>query len=192
MTAVLSFGGVTSEKLVTKQKEEISHVCRNLLPHCGGSRPGGLAADGPDSQLCLIHEHHRRPGTKFRVGVRAKGALHRLARRLRWDGVQYVGSGDGHLYALDQRSGEQKWAFPQSCMPAHSAACGENGIRSSPAVDPADGSIAFGSYDGRVYKVDRTGRLLWSFATGGPIYSPASIDANGSVYVGTRHPDNLS
>lgn len=107
-----------------------------------------------------------------------------------FDGTVYVGSGDGHLYALDQRSGELKWAFPQSCMPAHSAACGENGIRSSPAVDPADGSIAFGSYDGHVYKVDRAGRLLWSFETGGPIYSPASIDADGAVYVGTRHPDN--
>ena len=32
--------------------------------------------------------------------------------------------------------------------------------------------------------------MQWSFQTGGPIYSPASIDAAGTTYVGTRHPDN--
>ena len=42
-------------------------------------------------------------------------------------------------------------------------------VRSSPAVATAGGSIAFGSYDGSAYKVDATGKLLWSFKTAGLI-----------------------
>ena len=70
-----------------------------------------------------------------------------------WNGTVYLGSDDGHLYALDQDSGERKWSYAQKCQPARSLLCGGNGIRSSPAVDTGDGSIAFGSYDGHAYKV---------------------------------------
>ena len=107
-----------------------------------------------------------------------------------WRGVVYIGSDDGHLYALEQSSGKLKWKFAQSCMPATSEQCGQNGIRSSPAVDTTDGSIAFGSYDGHAYKVSAEGELLWSYKTGGPIYSPATIGPDGTVFVGTMRPDN--
>ena len=60
-------------------------------------------------------------------------------------GAVYITSDDGHLYALEQATGRLKWKFAQHCMPAASLRCGVNGIRSSPAVDTADGSIAFGS-----------------------------------------------
>eukprot|EP01052_Picozoa_sp_SAG31_P037679 SAG31_NODE_4905_length_2875_cov_2.277017_1_plen_97_part_00 len=69
-----------------------------------------------------------------------------------YDGTVYLGSDDGHLYALEQRTGQLKWKFAQRCMPANSILCGRNGIRSSPAVF-ADGSVVFGSYDKHVYKV---------------------------------------
>jgi len=161
--------------------------------YCDGSDPVRGPADWPQMgrtasfgsfKNATVGEDARHPEWTFGP----KGRF--IASPAVFNATVYVGSGDGRLYALDQRSGKQKWAFAQSCMPSHSAACGANGIRSSPAVDPADGSIAFGSYDGHVYKVDREGRLLWAFKTGGPIYSPASIDVDGTVYVGTRHPDN--
>ncbi len=107
-----------------------------------------------------------------------------------WHGVVYIGSDDGHLYALEQATGKLKWKFAQSCMPADSIRCGENGIRSSPAVDTTDGSIAFGSYDGHAYKVSPEGKLLWSYKTGGKIYSPATIGPDSTVFLGTMRPDN--
>ena len=39
-------------------------------------------------------------------------------------------------------------------------------------------------------QVSSTGETIWTFKTGGKIYSPASIDADGTVYVGTMRPDN--
>ncbi len=70
-------------------------------------------------------------------------------------GVAYVGSLDGHLYAIDAATGRQKWTFA-----THSR------VTSSPAVD--SGVVYFGSYDGNFYAVDAAdGRLKWKFATGG-------------------------
>ena len=101
----------------------------------------------------------------------------------------YLGSDSGHFYALDQTTGKLKWTFAQHCMPARSLLCGGNGIRSSPAVF-GDGSVVFGSYDRHVYKVSVGGKLLWSTKTGASIYSPATIDVDGTVLIGTMRGDN--
>jgi outer membrane protein assembly factor BamB len=119
-----------------------------------------------------------------------KGATSRLiSSPAVYDGIVYVGCDDGHLYALEVNTGRQLWAFAQSCMPATAEKCGGNGIRSSPAV-ASDGSVAFGSYDGHAYKVDKMGKLLWQYKVPKPIYSPATIDSDGTVYVGTMRGDN--
>ena len=69
------------------------------------------------------------------------------------DGVVYVGREDGRLYALDARTGQEKWSFTTF----HS-------VVSSPAV--AGGMIYIGSFDGRLYALDaRTGQEKWSFKT---------------------------
>lgn len=69
-------------------------------------------------------------------------------------GTLYVGSGDGHLYALDARTGETRWRF--AAGPA---------ISSSPAV--AGGLVFVGARDGSYYAVDaRTGRERWRLGTG--------------------------
>ena len=71
------------------------------------------------------------------------------------DGVAFVGSGDGNLYALDAASGRVKWK----------AATGGR-VRSSPAV--SGDLVVVGSYDGVVYAFDRaTGRERWRFSTEG-------------------------
>jgi len=74
----------------------------------------------------------------------------------------------GYLYALDHRTGEQRWT------PWHV----EETISARPVV--ADRTVYVTAHDGRLYAVDvGTGRTRWSFATGkrisgAPAPSPAS------------------
>ena len=92
------------------------------------------------------------------------------------DGVVYVGSNDGHLYAIDQQTGTQKWAFATEAR-----------IPSSPAVD--HGLVYFGSYDGNFYAVDTaTGKLRWKFATPGEHRFTAS-HLHGVFPAGESMPD---
>jgi len=71
------------------------------------------------------------------------------------NGVAYVGSTDGKLYAVDILTGREKWNFVTKVR-----------VTSSPAVD--DGTVYFGSYDSNFYAADAaTGKLKWKFATGG-------------------------
>lgn len=87
------------------------------------------------------------------------------------DGVVYVGSLDGSLYALDSHSGPAVWQFKTGA-----------GIISSPAV--ANGVVYVGSEDMNLYAIDaKSGRQHWSFATGAQVTSsPAVVD--GVVYFG--------
>jgi len=71
------------------------------------------------------------------------------------NGMAYVGSTDGSLYAVDLESGKQKWKFPTQVR-----------VTSSPAVD--HGLVYFESYDGNFYALDAiSGQLKWKFQTGG-------------------------
>jgi eukaryotic-like serine/threonine-protein kinase len=71
------------------------------------------------------------------------------------DGVVYVGSTDGNLYAIDAVSGAQKWKFETKAWEV-----------SSPAV--VSGVVYFLSYDGHLYALDAaTAQVKWKFATGG-------------------------
>ena len=96
-------------------------------------------------------------------------------------GVVYFGSGDGHLYALDARSGQLRWRFRTGDV-----------VHASPAY--ADGVVFVGSWDSWFYAVDaRTGEQKWRFHGGedpmihnqvGFQSSPAVVD--GIVYTGSR------
>jgi outer membrane protein assembly factor BamB len=90
------------------------------------------------------------------------------------NGVVYVGSWDGYVYALDVRSGALLWRY---------TAVGDE-VHSSPAV--ANGVVYVASLDSNVYALNaKTGEKLWSFATAccGVESSPAV--ANGVVYIGS-------
>jgi outer membrane protein assembly factor BamB len=133
-------------------------------------------------------------GTRFanfappRIGAtRSSPALaeHRLAgKRL------YIGSDDGHLYALDAVSGAPAW-------PAAFATGGP--VRSSPAVvldeeAVSDPIIVVGSGDGTLYFIRDTGNepmLLASFAVpegaSRGIESSPAVNFDGTVYFGSNN-----
>ena len=88
------------------------------------------------------------------------------------DGVVYIPSSDGHLYALSAASGAQLWAAPIGSF-----------LVSTPAV--VSGRVFAGSDDGNVYALDAsTGHVLWAFQTKGVIYASPMV-ANGIVYIGS-------
>jgi outer membrane protein assembly factor BamB len=96
------------------------------------------------------------------------------------NGVVYVGlmdpppcrgSAPSFLVALDARSGRTLWRF------------GAGAIEASPLL--AGGRVYFGSWDHRVYALEpRTGRLEWSFSTGGRVKGGVAL-AGSTVYVGS-------
>jgi serine/threonine protein kinase len=89
------------------------------------------------------------------------------------EGICYVGSTDGYLYAIDASSGYSSWRFRT------------NGpIYSSPIVE--DGICYFGSADptGTLYALNaQTSREKWKIETGKPIVS-SPIVHKGAVYFG--------
>jgi len=71
------------------------------------------------------------------------------------NGVVYVGSTDGNLYAIDAESGAQRWKFTTKAWEV-----------SSPAVD--SGVVYFLSYDSNFYAIDAaSGQVRWKFKTEG-------------------------
>lgn len=71
------------------------------------------------------------------------------------NGLVYIGSADGGLYAIDEKSGNLKWKFKTA-----------GAIHSSPSL--LNNILYFGSFDGHYYAINAlTGTLVWKFRTGG-------------------------
>jgi lysophospholipase L1-like esterase len=88
------------------------------------------------------------------------------------NGVLYVGTDEGSIYALNSSTGVLLWNIINT------------GVNSSPAV--VNGVVYFGSVDGNVYALNAsTGAKLWSYATGNEVVSSPAV-ANGVVYVGSE------
>ena len=100
------------------------------------------------------------------------------------NGIIYVGSTDGKLYALNPKNlSEIKWIFPRNGTVIS--------IDSSPAIGP-DGTIYFGADDHRFYALYPDGSCRWfhddglcGILTGGDIDSSPAIDSDGTVYFGS-------
>jgi hypothetical protein len=91
------------------------------------------------------------PGVKWRFRARRPDHFHPAVA----GGAMYFGSADHNVYAVDQRTGMQRWKFTT-----------HGRVSSSPAV--VDGRVYLGSYDGNLYALDAvSGKLLWKFVTEG-------------------------
>jgi outer membrane protein assembly factor BamB len=95
------------------------------------------------------------------------------------NGVVYIGfmdpppcrgSAPSFLAALDARNGRTLWRFRAGV------------IEASPLL--AGGRLYFGSWNHRVYALDRRGRLVWSFSTGDRVKGGVAL-AGGTVYAGS-------
>ena len=130
------------------------------------------------------------------------------------DGVLYVGSADGAVYALDAGTGETKWRFktgeglpseapvitaggnPMAAGLAAAEKLREKGISRvdmTPAIE--SGTVFIGSGDRSFYAIDAvTGKQKWSYLAGPGMASgnftsltkPAAVLKDGSVYFTTE------
>ena len=94
-------------------------------------------------------------------------------------GVVYIGSSDGYLYALDERTGRMRWRFAAG-----------SAVTSSPAV--AGGLVYAHTYDGRVFALRAAdGRPVWTRSFGPPArlawgHESADDYASSPAIAGTR------
>ena len=94
----------------------------------------------------------------------------------------YITSWNGRVYALDRKTGKQKWSYDTGTS-------GQLGIQSS-ATLTADGRLVVGDSAGTVHCLDaKRGRLLWTASVGDAVLDSAHVwasptVANGRVFVG--------
>lgn len=89
------------------------------------------------------------------------------------NGVIYIGSVNGQLFAIDHKTGQERWRFATTEM-----------IRSTPLV--YDDKVYFGGWDGFLRALDAsTGDPVWSFDCGAPIQSSPAV-GDGKIIIGSR------
>jgi len=146
---------------------------------------------------------------RLRWSYQAKDAIESSAAIA--DGVVYVGSMDGSLYALELATGALRWQFQTKSQVGESSPLVHGGlvyvgdldgvfhavdvstgkarwtfksegeIKSSPNI--AGDRIYFGSYDQHLYCLSAaTGTLVWKYRTEGPVHGTPAID-KGTVYI---------
>jgi outer membrane protein assembly factor BamB len=94
----------------------------------------------------------------------------------------FVGSRDAHLYAVDRKSGRQRWSVAHKIdyMKGEPAV---SWVLGSPAF--SDGRVFVGSSDGRFFHAVRadTGEEVWRFKTPGNVLSSAAL-SGGRLFFG--------
>lgn len=88
------------------------------------------------------------------------------------DGIVYVGSNDGNVYALDATTGAKKWSYTIGSP-----------VGSSPGV--SGGIVYVGADNWTIYALDaKTGAKLWNHKTGDSVYPSPTVSV-GTVYIGS-------
>lgn len=153
-----------------------------------GDSVNSTPAVGPDGTVYVgSDDNHLYAFTPHATRARAKTP--RASAKLKWrfraradvlsspalspDGrTVYVGSHDGHLYAVRARDGRLRWKYKCDV------------VWSSPAVDAA-GRVYFGAWDGAVHALDAAGKVLFVVKTGAPIWSSPALSP-GRLYIGSN------
>ncbi|MBS3817219.1 MAG: PQQ-binding-like beta-propeller repeat protein [Candidatus Thermoplasmatota archaeon] len=92
------------------------------------------------------------------------------------DGVIYLGSTEGVLYAIDSEDGSQIWKTSLG-----------NDITSTPSIGP-DGRIFAATLDGDLYCLSpQGGSQLWKASIGEPLQSSPTILDDGTIYIGSSN-----
>ena len=126
----------------------------------GNSQSTGVAISRLPQELKVLW--------KFRVENGAFDGTAAIA-----DGAVYIGDLDGKLFALDLKSGNQRWELTT-----------EIGFATSPAI--RDGRLYIGDIDGKFYCVDAgQGEIEWTFETEAEINSSANFYQD-KVLVGSQ------
>jgi outer membrane protein assembly factor BamB len=109
------------------------------------------------------------------------------------NGVVYIGSDDGNVYALNAANGDKIWNYttgspPEIQIPGGAPPIPQNGVATSPAV--VDGIVYVGALDYNVYALNAAnGDKIWNYTTGYIVDSYPTV-VNGVVYVGSLD-DNI-
>ena len=113
--------------------------------------------------------HAEPPDDPTGIGIQGKGSV---ASPHTSDGLVFIGSADGNIYAIDMKTSKETWRFKT-----------EHQVSSSPVV--YKDALYCGSADGNLYCLEvHTGRMRWKFTTKGPITgSPLVYD--DIVYIGS-------
>ena len=195
-------------------------LCLLVLPAHGAEVPHNDGSSWPTlhGELGRAGFYPAFPAGKLKLAWRKE--LHReltgpRAEVIVGDGLAFLGTYTGQMYAWDAATGEQRWAFRAGGAIGHAPMLADGvlffgamdrrlyavdartgrerwrfeageGIWTSPAVH--DGRVMFGARDGVFYALDAaTGRLAWQFATGDRILQSASLSPDGQrVFVASE------
>jgi len=94
------------------------------------------------------------------------------------DGILYVGSDDGYLYALQAADGKLVWKYKIDWYHDRPAR-----VISSPAIGP-DGTVYVGGEYNGLYAVQKNGQTKWTHRFSNSVSSSPAIGPDGTVYVG--------
>ncbi len=103
------------------------------------------------------------------------------------NGVMYVTTSFDHVYALDARTGEEKWEFKPQLGPITTYCCGPN----NRGVAVYENMVYVATLDAKLYGLDaKTGQMKWSATIADPEkgYSEtmAPTAVNGKILIGTN------
>jgi outer membrane protein assembly factor BamB len=98
-----------------------------------------------------------------------------------YNGMVYFGSWDTYFYAVDAKTGKEKWKFKTGEQPVYHVL---EGIQASPALQ--DSVVYFGARDGFFYALNaNTGQSLWKFSAENSWILTTAAIKDSTVYFGT-------
>ncbi len=173
--ADLSDLGGPADQPLTRRDGDTWSWSGSITPTAAGTRTITLAATDNDGTTATLDVD-----VTVQPGPPPAGALKWSFETGDWiwsspaidaSGTVYVGSLDGHVYAINP-DGTRKWAFQTGAY-----------VYSSPAIG-ADGTIYVGSRDFRLYALNpESGSEAWSLPA--RVESSPAIGADGTIYIGT-------